>query len=345
MRARLVLYSLAGAVVFAGCVERKTAGPDAAEPAGDGAPSGSEVPAVVPTPDGPIPDVTVAPDLSSGDTTDVPLLGTGGAGGAGVDGSSEAGVPGSGGGSGTTGGASGSGGAVGSGGALATGGVVGSGGAVGTGGTTTCQPKPRDCTSSLDNNCNVIPDNQETSYCECPVGNSRACEEHPGYDGKGICKAGSQTCAASGDKTTSRWGDCSGAVAPGTEVCEATGLDENCNNQSNEGCECVNGTPVPCECGPATTCVNGKKGTCAGKVTLYLDSDRDGSGNPARPGLVCLGTPDYVSNADDCDDGDGTFKPGVSICSTDASQRRSCAAGGGGVAATDDCPHGCLNGI
>lgn len=288
MRSRLVLYSLGWSLVFAGCVDRKTAGPDAADPAGDGAPSGSEVPAVVPTPDGPTPDVTVAPDLSSRDTTDVLLPGTGGAGGAGVDGPSEAGVPGSGGGSGVTGGAIGGGGVVGSGGALATGGVVGaggivatggaastggvmstggvvgSGGAVGTGGTTTCQPKARDCTSSLDNNCNGTPDNQETSYCGCPVGNARACQEHPGYDGKGICKAGSQTCAAGSDNTTSSWdAACTDAVGPSTEACEADMKDEDCDGQVNEGCECVNGTQVPCECGPATTCANGKKGACS----------------------------------------------------------------------------------
>ena len=209
--------------------------------AGAAAPSGSEVPAAVPTLDGAAPDTTFALDLSSRDTTDVPLPGTGGAGGAGVDGANGAGgVPGSGGSSGFTGGALGSGGAVGSGGIVAsggvvasggrtgtggivgTGGVVGTGGAVGTGGTTTCQPKARDCTSSLDNNCNGTPDSQETSYCACPVGQSRRCQEHAGYDGVGICKYGNQTCAASSDKTTSSWGDCTPARWPRTPARCAT---------------------------------------------------------------------------------------------------------------------------
>jgi hypothetical protein len=289
------------------------------------------------------------------------------------------GVPGSGGRGGSTGGASGSSGVINSGGSATTGGTVASGGAVvatggtvatggvvgtgsGTGGTvatggvvgtggstggTTCQPKSRDCTSSLDNNCNGTPDNQETTYCACPVSQSRACQEHPGYDGVGPCKAGSQTCAASSDKNASSWGACTGATGPSTEVCDAAGLDENCDGQSNEGCDCVNGTSILCDCGPATTCTNGKKGTCSvSKVTLHRDADSDGYGDPARPAMVCPGTSGYVSNADDCDDtlGSGaTFKPGVSICSS-VTQRKWCTTGASGISQTEPCDQGCING-
>ena len=282
---------------------------------------------------------TSAIDAPATDTIDAPLAGTGGilgAGGAGGKG----GTTGSGGGAGSTGGAPGSGGTV------ATGGVVGTGGITGTGGATTCQPKSRDCTSSLDNNCNGTPDNQETTYCACPVGQSRACQEHPGYDGVGICKAGSQTCAASSDKSTSSWAACTGSVGPGAEVCDAAGLDENCNGQSNEGCECVNGTSIPCDCGPATTCTNGKKGTCSvSKVTMNLDSDHDNYGDPARPALVCPNAAGYVSNADDCNDSDPTFKPGVSVCATNNITRNWCVSGGGGVTKSEACDQGCYNGV
>ena len=304
---------------------------------------------------------------------DLPLLGTGGVGGSGGTGvgGSIGGAPGSGGviGSGGavpnggapgTGGVLGSGGSTPSGGAVATGGinstggvassggisstggVLATGGIPGTGGTT-CQPKPRDCTSALDNDCNGTPDKQETTFCACPVGEARPCQEHPGYDGTGICKAGSQTCAASADKTSSSWGTCSGAVGPGTEVCDAAGLDENCNGQSNEGCDCVNGASIPCDCGPATTCTNGKKGTCSvSKVTMYPDSDHDGYGNATKPAMVCPGTSGYVTNADDCDDGDATFKPGVSVCLSDT-QRRWCPTTGA-ISQTEPCDDGCFKG-
>lgn len=237
------------------------------------------------------------------------------------------------------------GGSLGRGGTVATGGFSGAGGvggAVGTGGS--CQAKSRDCTSPLDNNCNGTPDNQETTYCACSVGQSRACQEHPGYDGVGICKAGMQTCKASADKTTSSWDTCSGAVDRGVEVCDAAGLDENCNGQSNEGCACVNGTSVPCDCGPATTCTNGQKGTCSvTKVTLYLDADRDGFGNPAKPAQVCPGTAGYVTNGDDCDDNDANFKPGASNCAPDQVTKRTCVTGANGVAQTQSCDYGCIN--
>jgi hypothetical protein len=275
-----------------------------------------------------------------------------GAGGTGMAGNAGAGgVLGAGGAAGVlgSGGVSGAGGLVTAGGAVGTGGkgTGGSGtGGSGTGGTT-CQPRSRDCTSTADNDCNGTPDNQETTYCACPAGETRACQEHPGYDGTGICKAGSQTCAASTDKTTSSWGACTGAVGPATEVCDAAGLDENCNGQSNEGCECVNGTAVSCDCGPATTCTNGKKGTCSqSKVTWYLDSDGDGYGDPARPALVCPNTSGYVSNHDDCDDSSSgaSFYPGVSTCAADYITRKWCETGGGGVTKTEACAYGCAGG-
>ncbi len=217
------------------------------------------------------------------------------------------------------------------------GGTVSSGGASSS--ASTCQAKPRDCTSTLDNNCNGIPDNQETSSCACPVNQKRDCRDQ--YDGIGICKKGSQTCNASTDKTTSSWSECSGFVAPGTEVCDAAGADENCDGRSNENCECVNDTTVLCECGPSTTCINGKKGTCSvSKVTRYRDADGDGYGNSTQPDLKCPDEAGYVDNATDCDDKDKSFHPGASLCST-ATQKKSCSSSG--VTKMVPCDDGCIN--
>jgi hypothetical protein len=280
------------------------------------------------------------------DTVDAPLTeaggipGTGGAVGTG-------GTKGSGGGGGFTGGAPGSGGAV------------GTGGITGTGGASTCQPKARDCTSSLDNDCNGTPDNQETTYCTCIVGNSQACQEHPGYDGKGICKAGSQGCAASSDKTTSSWGACSGSIGPGTRNCTSS-VDNDCNgtpdSQETTYCQCTAGSSQSCL--PAGMCTAGSH-TCAassdntttgwgpctgytGTTTMYRDADGDGYGNPSQPAQVCAGTSGYVSNADDCDDTNANFKPGTSICST-AMQKETCVSGGGGTPVPQSCDQGCIN--
>jgi hypothetical protein len=273
---------------------------------------------------------------------------------------------------GSTGGARGSGGVVGSGGIAATGGLLGSGGSVATGGVVvsggitgaggaTCQPKSRDCTSSLDNDCNGTPDNQETTSCTCSVGKSQSCQQHPGYDGAGICKAGSQSCSASSDKTTSSWGPCTGSIGPSTRNC-TTSVDNDCNgkpdNQETAYCQCPTGTSQSCL--PAGMCKSGSQtcvassdgtatgwGPCTGYTgpsTMYRDSDGDGYGNPAQSAQVCPGTTGYVSNGDDCDDGNGAFYPGVSACASDAVTRKWCVAGGGGVTKTELCGYGCMNG-
>jgi hypothetical protein len=171
-----------------------------------------------------------------------------------------------------------------------------------------CTPKARDCTSASDNDCNGTPDNQEAAYCTCKVGDSQPCQTHPGLDGKGICKAGSQTCVASADKTTSAWGTCSGSVGPSPEICDASARDEDCNNMSNEGCgTCagVSGGWVGCRgsgcsaclekltefplyfahhpyCLPNSTCNNTGFATCSENCPAPTDADR-------AQGDICAG--------------------------------------------------------
>jgi hypothetical protein len=106
----------------------------------------------------------------------------------------------------------------------------------------------------------------------------------------------------------------------------------------------VNGAAVPCDCGPATTCTNGKQGTCSqSKETWYRDNDGDGHGNPAQPAQVCANTPGYARVGDDCDDSasGASFYPGVDVCSS-AIERKSCQTGG--VTKTDTCDYGCMSG-
>lgn len=295
-------------------------------------------------------------DTSSAEMPDVPAQGTGGAGGAGETSGTGGSV-----GSGGTGGRPGSGGAVGSGGLSGTGGsgTGGSGTGGSGGGGSLCQAKSRDCTSSLDNDCNGTPDNQETAYCACTVGATQACSSHPGYDGKGICKAGTQSCTASSDKTISSWGGCSGAVGPSTRNCSSS-ADNDCNgtadDQETAYCQCVAGATQSCK--PATACSAGQQScaassdntttswtSCTGytvPMTMYRDADGDGYGNAAQSAQVCSGTAGYVSNSQDCDDADASFRPGVSLCNT-VTQKKTCPSGGG-TAVLQTCDQGCMSG-
>jgi hypothetical protein len=75
----------------------------------------------------------------------------------------------------------------------------------------------------------------------CSVGAARACNSHP-EDGKGLCKAGSQTCVLSSDHASVEYGACSGDVGPTQEACgpflsDATTKtpDANCNGIGGDG--------------------------------------------------------------------------------------------------------------
>ena len=208
------------------------------------------------------------------------------------------------------------------------------------------EPAARDCTSALDNDCNGKPDNTVDTVCKCAMGGSQSCNAHPGNDGKGPCKAGTQSCVVATSKATSDWGTCTGAVGPAAaDTCGATS-DENCSGTLHDGCACVNGQPVPCTCGSPTTCTNGVKGTCAtAPTTQYTDGDGDGYGKPGSASQQCPGAAGFALNANDCDDANASFKPGVSVCvnPNTSDQRRTCLASGGTIM-TASCSDGCFNG-
>ncbi|HET9932489.1 MAG TPA: hypothetical protein VFQ35_17425, partial [Polyangiaceae bacterium] len=129
----------------------------------------------------------------------------------------------------------------------------------------------RDCRSSADNNCNGVADNQETECTACVVGAPHACNTHP-EDGKGICKAGTQTCALSSDNTSVAYGACSGDIGPTTETCgpfESDGKtpvpDANCNGLAGDG----DYTQTGSKCATAVT--------VGGKAVHLFDANRPGT--------------------------------------------------------------------
>jgi hypothetical protein len=116
-------------------------------------------------------------------------------------------------------------------------------------------------------------------------------------EGKGICKAGKQTCDASGS-----WGKCEGEVLPATETCN-TDVDDDCDGSINEGgmgCVCKPNDAVSCYTGKSETkdvgkCKSGTQkcnalgtelGKCDGEV-LPQTEDCDAKGDEDCDGIPC----------------------------------------------------------
>lgn len=160
----------------------------------------------------------------------------------------------------------------------------------------------RDCTSDQDNDCDGRPDNTVDNVCTCIIGSAQACGTHPGRDGNGQCRAGSQTCAGRANNATSTFGACTGSVGPALQDTCVDGNDANCNRMPNEGCACINGQTRGCgpdtEVGPCQrgtqTCVSGAFGECQGEVfpaprNCASPQDNDCDGRPDNTfDNVCL---------------------------------------------------------
>jgi hypothetical protein len=130
-------------------------------------------------------------------------------------------------------------------------------------------PALRDCTSSDDNDCDGKPDDTLDTACTCAVDEVRACDAHPGKDGKGPCKAGQQACVLSADRGSSSWKSCAGSVGPVSNDTCAAGNDANCNGVVNENCSCIEGNTQSCGAcdGGTQKCVNGQWAACSVTAT------------------------------------------------------------------------------
>lgn len=101
----------------------------------------------------------------------------------------------------------------------------------------------------------------------------------------GACTLGNETC------TAGVFSGCTG-IGPGTEVCDAARLDENCDATENEGCICDDGQTRPCSCAGTETCdISGRWGTCVGSPTVEtcngLDDDCNGTTDEGTTCGVC----------------------------------------------------------
>jgi hypothetical protein len=174
--------------------------------------------------------------------------------------------------------------------------------------------------------------NEGGAGCTCVPGSFQPCYDNglnsPQLQAPaGLCVAGVAQCDPDGTK----YGVCQGQVLPQPEICDAAGVDEDCDGQVNEGgigCECVPGTQQACWEGPASakfggtsickqgtrTCQgSGKWGACLGQVlpgvepvgTCTANIDEDCNGDPLGPGGQDL-------------DGDGWTACGGDCCETTA---------------------------
>lgn len=174
----------------------------------------------------------------------------------------------------------------------------------------------------------------------CPTGTM--CQGGSCVCAGGLTLCGTTCVSTQGDPENC--GSCGNRCDPGqycrAGVCtsECTPIAESCNNRDDD-CNGIidNGVSRPCDtaCGAGTqTCTNGVWGTCTAPApttevcdgadndcdtstdegvgtTYYQDADGDMYGNPAVTQVAC-GTPPagYVSNDDDCNDGDRNIRPG-----------------------------------
>ncbi len=162
----------------------------------------------------------------------------------------------------------------------------------------TAVPSPEVC-DGLDNNCNGRPWTRATPKAEMP-----AEPAFRAFAPAGLYGVIGRTARSRASKTP----------RPSTETCD--GVDNNCNGQTDEGCNCINGQTQSCYTGdPATknvgpchggtqTCANGNWGTCSGQVLPKsetcnnIDDDCDGTkddGNPGGGAACTTGLPGICS--------------------------------------------------
>lgn len=143
---------------------------------------------------------------------------------------------------------------------------VDGGGPVGSGGSGANPGGPDICGNGLDDNVNGFID----EGCKCTIGATQPCYSGPpGKAGVGACAKGTETCQ--GTAEFPGWSKCSGDVLPTSEIC-GDGVDNNCDGQIDEYCECCPGDTRPCgaNVGVCTAgiqlCENGKWSNCNGIV-------------------------------------------------------------------------------
>lgn len=136
-------------------------------------------------------------------------------------------------------------------------------------------PAARNCRSQQDNDCDGRADNTLDNVCTCAIGQTQVCDEHPGQDGNGRCRAGQRRCEAGPGNGSSALGACTGSVGPLPRDCESS-QDNDCDGRPDDTIDAVCRAP---ECGDGIT--NGDEVCDAGRNPL----PQPGGCNPECTGV------------------------------------------------------------